>query len=600
MPVRARLRAALAHPRLVWCMALCGAALVLPSVGSERVLDDYVLALGSRGDPTLDGLPAHGLRLFDFATGERARNLALMEQGALLPWWADPELKLMFFRPLSSLSHRLDYALWPYSARLMYLHGLAWFVLCLILVGRLYRRIEQNASFAGLATVLFALDDAHGPVVAWLSNRNALIATAFGVLSLLAHVRARREQHAPSRFLSPVCLLFSLLAGEFGLGAVAYLVGYALSLEQGSFLRRLRSLALHAVALVVWGLFYHWSGAGTRGSGVYSHPLQNAGEFLGHLPGRLISLLAAAFGSFPADLVSLDSPERVWFWTTLGGIVLGLIGWALSATLRRDAGARFWLSSMLLAAVPVAASFPSDRLLFLVGIGGMALVARLISPLLDARVWRTAPRRTRAASWALAGVHCMLSPLELPLRAAQMQVLGRTLSAGSSYLDAVPNLSERTVVIVSTPADLFASYIQLQRAWDRVPRSQHLYWLANAAAPLSVRRVDENTLSIEREGGFGSTFLERHYRDAQAPLRRGATIVLSEMSAEVSSLTADGRPSRVDFHFARALESPEYLWLAWKGDRFEPLSIGPAGDVQQIPAENLGDILAHTAFGAHR
>lgn len=592
------LRVALSRSSLAWRMALLGGLLALTAVGPCRVLDDYVLALAARGGSSIAGLPAGQLELFDFTSGERAANHALMDQGVLLPWWASADLKLTFFRPLSSLVHRLDYALWPDSPRLMYVHGILWFSLCLFLVARLYQRLEGNALLAGVATVLYALDHTHGPVVAWLSNRNALIATCFGAACLLAHDRARRERHGSSFVLAPLYLLLGLLAGEFGIGAVGYLVAYALFLEPDGPRSRVRSLLPHALSLSVWGLAYCQSGAGARGSGVYLHPLENAREFLFCLPGRLTSLLGAALGPVPSDLSFLDRAEHAGFWIGLGGLVLLLSAKALWSSLKRDRLARFWLSGMLLSAVPVAASFPSDRLLPFVGIGAMALVARIVAPLLHAKFWSPAARGRRVLVLGFALVHCVVSPLALPFRAAQMQVLGRTLTLASSYLDKVPDLAGRTVVVISTPVDFFSAYIQLERAWQRLPRPEHLYWLANATAALSVTRLGGNTLRVEREGGFLSTPLERHYRDAKALLPLGATIVLSEMTARIASVTDDGRPRAVDFSFERRLESSSYLFLAWKGDRFEPVSFKPTGSTLTFGAEDVGKILTRTAFGA--
>ncbi len=103
-----------------------------------------------------------------------------------LPWWSAPELKFVFLRPLSTSTHRLDYRLWPDSAILMHLHSLLWLVLLVWAAGRLYRKLLAPAWVAGLATILFALDDSHGYPAAWLANCNAIVSSALGVLALAA------------------------------------------------------------------------------------------------------------------------------------------------------------------------------------------------------------------------------------------------------------------------------------------------------------------------------------------------------------------------------------------------------------------------------
>lgn len=582
--------------RLAVCLALLGAGLMLGAVGPYRVLDDYVLALAARGEPTVVGLPTGHFDLFNFTSGEPASNRALRDQGVLLPWWASDDLKLTFFRPLSSLLHRLDQCAWADSPRLMYLHGIGWLGFAVFLVTCLYRRIEGQSSLASLAALLYAVDDTHGPVAAWLSNRNAAIATCFGVLSLLAHDRARRERHRWSAVLAPVYLLLALLAGEFGLGAMGYLVAYALFLDTDRRWRRMGSLAPHVLSLAIWGMVYHQSAAGTEASGMYLHPLQDGREFLSSLPGRLMSLLGAALGPIPSDLSVVDGAERAALWVGIGGCVLTVSVWSSWSDVMTDRRARFWLCGMLFAAVPVAASFPSDRLLLLVSVGAMALVARLILPAFSPGLWSTTPRSRRGLGLAFAAVHCILSPFALPVRAAQMQVLGRSFEVATSYLDSVPDLAKRTVVVVSTPFDFYASHIQLERAWKRQPRPLHLYWLASTPSALQVRRLDANTLVMNRQGGFWSTPLERHYRAAKDPLGQGDSIRLSQLTARILSLTRDGRPESLSIQFDQPLESSSYVFVAWTGNRFEPLKFGPPGDTMDFRAEHLGEILMRTVL----
>ena len=64
----------------------------------------------------------------------------------------------------------------------------------LINVALLYRRILGPTWVAGLAALLYAIDEAHAAPAAYIANRNALIATCFGVLCLLCFARARQER----------------------------------------------------------------------------------------------------------------------------------------------------------------------------------------------------------------------------------------------------------------------------------------------------------------------------------------------------------------------------------------------------------------------
>ena len=57
----------------------------------------------------------------------------------------------------------------------------------------LYRRLMGATAAAGLAALFYAIDDAHGPPVAFLANRNAMMATLFGVLAVQKATPAGRS-----------------------------------------------------------------------------------------------------------------------------------------------------------------------------------------------------------------------------------------------------------------------------------------------------------------------------------------------------------------------------------------------------------------------
>ena len=69
----------------------------------------------------------------------------------LLPWWCNANLKGAFWRPIASLTHWLDYALWPDSPTLMHAQSIAWYGLLVSIVAFYYRRILGTSVAAGLA-----------------------------------------------------------------------------------------------------------------------------------------------------------------------------------------------------------------------------------------------------------------------------------------------------------------------------------------------------------------------------------------------------------------------------------------------------------------
>ena len=110
---------------------------------------------------------------------------------------------------------------WPHSAFLMYVHSFAWLGGLVAVATFIFRRVLGTTWVAGLAALLFAVDDAHGFPAAWLANRKTLIGAFFGILALIAHDRWRRGEWRIGSLVAPLSLLLGLLAKESvaGVGA---------------------------------------------------------------------------------------------------------------------------------------------------------------------------------------------------------------------------------------------------------------------------------------------------------------------------------------------------------------------------------------------
>src|SRR6478672_1352729 len=107
-----RLRRPLENPRIARLVAAVAIFLALPSLFAGLAIDDYIHALRARGGD----LGANRLDLFNFASGSQQDHDAYLERG-VLPWFSSPDIKLNFWRPISSAPHWVDYnylASWPW------------------------------------------------------------------------------------------------------------------------------------------------------------------------------------------------------------------------------------------------------------------------------------------------------------------------------------------------------------------------------------------------------------------------------------------------------------------------------------------------------
>ena len=135
-----RLQLVLEHRRLPWLLALVACALCVPSLWIGWQTDDYLHRASLEHVPEFPMLHRSPFDLFSFVSGDRRQNQEAMDIG-LLPWWSHETLRLAFFRPMTGLTHWIDYKLWPKYPLLMHVHSLAWFAGVVACVTVLYRRL---------------------------------------------------------------------------------------------------------------------------------------------------------------------------------------------------------------------------------------------------------------------------------------------------------------------------------------------------------------------------------------------------------------------------------------------------------------------------
>ena len=587
----------LASPPAWRWLPIVGTLLCLPAVFGQFVLDDNVLALLARAEPGVEGFESRPLDLFRFTTGVPAENHKLMDEGVLLPWWTTPQLRIAFFRPLSSLTHQLDFALFGTTAAPMYAHNLLWMWVLLLIAGRVYSGLCDTPGLAGLALLLYAVDDTHGAAVGWIAARNALLATALTLPALLAHHRART---ADGRWWAgPLWLCAGLLAGETALGLGGFLVAYALCLDRGRLTTRALSLLPYGAVVVLWWVGYKAAGFGAHGSGLYTDPGREPLLFLHSLSQNWPALLAGQFGlGFPpiGDMTAWASPEALPSLlqaSILTIAVLAAIAWPV---LRRDAHARFWALGCALSALPVAASVPGERLLVFSSLGAGGLLAKLIAHYGTRAALTTGPRLPRLLFGLLVLTHLVAGPLGLPMRSASMKLLGLTLERAEQSLPSTPEVRDQTFVLLDAPFDVLASHLQLMREVTGTPRPRHLYWLSSGSSATSFEVTSPSSLTLTPERGFLYTRLERHYRGTPNELGVGAEVKLSEMTAHVLEQTADGRPAKVEFRFRRPLSDPSYRFFHFHAGRFRPAALPAPGVRVRLPERGFYPTLIRTGL----
>jgi hypothetical protein len=563
-------------------VAAVAVLLCTPSLWLGLQNDDNVLRL-VLSDPPLDPEWTRSpVDAFTFVNGDEELIRGAVET-CRLPWWTHPRLRLAFLRPVTSITHWIDFRVWPDLPWLMHLQSLLWFAGAVIAAAVFYRRLLLPVWVAGLAGLLFALDDAHGMPAVWLANRNASIGVFFGLVALI------------------------LLASEIALAAGGYLLAYALFLDTGTLRSRLASLAPGGIVGLAWWVTYRVMDYGAAGSGVYidpgASPILFAQAMLERAPMLLFGQWALPSGLYL--MLSQRAAHTLWL---VAVALIAVIAGLLLPLLKRDRVARFFALGMILSLLPACATFPDDRLLFFAGFGGMGLLAQFLASVRQRAEWvpRSRIRRLplKVACWVFVVIHFVLAPLGLATTANKVRTFGTFIERAASSLPSDPGIRNQVAVIVNTPTAFISFYGPLMQASQGRPIPSRTLILGSGIYPTTISRPARDVLAIRPDGGYlpspGSPrpgheasqppfhpayffpMLDHLYRDA-TPFRVGDRIGYGGAMVEIADVTEDGRPVEVRVHFNVNLEDSSLRWLQWKGGVYVPFEPPAVGETVVLP-----------------
>jgi hypothetical protein len=599
MTPRTRIGSAIADlivsPRLPLFLGLLTMALTSPSLFIGWNLDDYLHRYCGLQLPGSREICPSYWSLFTIIPGVPRLTHRLMEDG-FAPWWTNENLRVAFLRPVTSFTHRLDYALFPDSAMLMHLHSMLWLGAAVFVATLLYRRIIGIGLLSAVTAFTFAVNHVHAMPVAWIANRNALIGSFFGTAAILMYVKSR-EQRSPRLAVAGVaCLLLGLLGGEIALGAWAYLLAHALVLDETPAGERVRALLPYMIATIAWRLAYNFMGFGAAGSGLYIDPVAEPLVFLRVLPERIPLLLLGTFGIPPAEAAFFVTDKLAGLAVMGSASFAVLIAVSVWAIVRYDRMARFWMLGTLFALVPACTAFPHNRLLYFASLGAMGVVVGLLNafrsldPRLPGGAWGKA---TRVFTVLSGGLHVFVSPLFLPLLAVEILVTRSItdLAVPSAYAE-LTDPPRQELVVVTAPEYYSGTFPRLLARLEHRPDMQRQRLLSVGPVALDVRRLDAHRLEITFEGGLLGPMLTRLYRGRNDPFAPGDRVTLEGLTIEVTRVTEDGRPLVAVFTFEKPLDSPDLRWVVWQDDHFVRFTPPRAdGEVVRVTPARSGFVI---------
>jgi hypothetical protein len=525
---------------------IAGVLVFSPAIFSPFLLDDYWHEAMIQGTfPS----PRSAFNLYDFMGPDD--HAVLLERG-VLPWWSDPDLKVRFFRPLTSVLLWLEGHA-TRSTVVMHLHSLAWWGILVVSVHKLYCA-HMSSRAALVTTLIFALAPCHAIPLVWLANREALVSLTFGALALGAWLDLLTTGPSASKRVQVfVFTSLSLLSGEYGLSMLGYLAASFLVLCKPNAARRSRELLLPAIPTVAYLGVRAWLGYGTKASGFYSDPTSNLGQYLSTAPRRAIVLFLEAFFSFDTEVLVAST-----WWATL------LALFAAAATLAwiawRSSDLRPLLTWSLLGAVlalpPLLAVQPSPRVVGCVVLGLAPLfgtcVEHFLRPIDSERPPAALPVVVALGFFGIVhgpGTAFLLT--RAYANAAAGFELNRNILVAS-----IGDTREKSVGVVHCVAGAFFLPFALNEAAVMPQR----YRVLAQTGHVLLRRTGARAFDLIAANGYGlyPSGNENLFRAPTARLKPGYTIDVAGMRVTVVEVTGNG-PSVAHFEFEKDL--PSYTWL---------------------------------------
>lgn len=591
-----------------WLFALAAAAMMIPALKTGLMVDDLVQRVPqlepSQIPPDLlntglvpDNPGTLSTVLFEtFGFLRNKAHAAIMRNYGIFPWWFPDDVKVSLWRPFTACTHWLDYRLFPDSPVLMHAHNIAWFAAVVVLVAFLYRRMLFPAGLAALAALMFVLDkNTYFPVM-FVANRGFIISLCLGLLCFWMHYHWRTKNSPLVAVLSVLFFSLSLLSNEAGVSTFAFLLAYALTLDNASWPKRLLSLLPAVLTIIAWRIVYQSLGYGVAGIGAgYIDPGQEPIKFLVTIPGYALAVIAAQLSGIAPD-AALGLNVRyfpIFSAFYLAFFVIAMI--LLLPLVRRNKTARFFFLLMLLAAIP-AATAPSGKNFGFVSIGAFGLIAIFVAALIQKTDALPSSRRYRIPAW----IFCViLLVTHIPQAAVSKLAATKITPTIFGALEKPADLSDLAIandsnlVLVNAPSLLGAWVIPYYAAYHEqtIPHSMRV--LAFACTALDVKRIDEYTLEItSRQKNIFTANPDSilHFSHAFAMLDRlfynpqvfevNRTYTMNGWAMEVLDLDDEHLPKKLSVTFDAPLQNESFLWLQfdWRTFTYKPFPLPAIGE----------------------
>lgn len=600
--------------KLYWCLAalLLLAAFLHSGTAIKGGLyaDDYLHQALFQGNAALaeKGL-LQGLGAGDFVSNlsqqfnffdPNSENYQALKDVGVLPWWTAKDALLHFFRPLATITHWLDYKLWPENSHMMHAVNLLWYVLGLLVVFYFYRSVKLPAATALFALLLVVLDNSMFQVVSWVAARSMLMLIVFGFFSVAAYSKGEHNRYWYG--VSLISFILALLCAEGSVVIACFLGAYAFTIDSRKISHRVLALLPFALAVIVWRLLYQQAGFGALGVEFYTDPARDLPAFLQlavyRLPGNFFELFSSV------DIMSgqVRPDIRQFIFAGAGAGILALLLWALWPQLKRDKLLQFFLLATLFALVPSITIALTPRVLVLPFISFAAVLALLWQALKQKQLQGAQKIVAHGFNGFTYLVHIALALALSVFMFYNSADLGnkKLLERGGVQLG-VTDYADKNIVVLNSTRPFWLSFVAHELALQNQPLFAHIRVLNSAFYAMKITRVGEKTLTLkslpafqldpkplvdlsEREHGHYAYLTQELLglvRAKDTPWSQGEVHDFPELTIRVDKLCQE-KPCQITVILKQALDDYRFSYWDFEAKAYQPFVLPELGNTKEL------------------
>ncbi|MEM8593463.1 MAG: hypothetical protein AAGF06_01410 [Pseudomonadota bacterium] len=583
------LRRLIEYPHLMPALFIVLAVLLCHVLNFPLTSDEFFHQLTFRQHPMLN-VSNPFTDLFSFATGEPSRIRTLIERSGLV-WFTDPHIKSNFLRPLSAVTHWIDFTLWPDSSTLPRIHSFLWYGLNIALAFVLFNTLFKDKRIALIGVLFFALSIHHYLPIAWIAARNALLTCGMSMITLLLYFKACDDNWNLGFVLAPIALLIALLCGEASLSITPFLFACVLFIDKRPKPRALLSLLPCVLVSLLWLYAYQALGYGAEYSGYYISPQDNPLIYGQRLLVSMPLLLFGAIFNLPPDpssaaLGTKSASFLITYLISFGAFILFLyfIYALVLPFIKKDRMIGFWLIALIVSLLPGASVSASSRTLIIPGLASIGLLLSIIHNVFFQNE-SIKPHALRLLKGIMLLRVCVFFISSIAISAFSMtidhdHVLYSPTFNGFNITDntsifAITQTSNQT--LIASSRYVVEKYVQMKNAYTLFYPS-HDFEITRTPSNELIAASSESLIS-----GFNASSFHNLYRDFKhKPFFIGETFTTADMDISILELNALGAPVKIQFSFKPALDDNNHLWLITdtKTNRFIPFELPATGETK--------------------